>query len=89
MQGCLLNGLRQGDCAYVHCMAGVHGAAVASAIMRCDLYGESWAAARDMIERVRNVDFPGAVEYDNSEWWAESWWRRAYSAACWGDATRR
>ena len=70
-RACLLSGLRQGECAYVHCMAGVHRAAVASAIMRSDLYGESWAAAAYMITRVRNVDFPQALERESSEWWAE------------------
>ena len=54
---CLLNSLRQGDCAYIHCVSGISRAPLAAAALTAKLLNISFQAAQNLISQVRNVDF--------------------------------
>jgi hypothetical protein len=64
----VVSALRQGDHAYVHRLAGVHRAAVASALLRRDPHGESFETACQQVESVRNVDLREALEGMEGPW---------------------
>ena len=56
----LVNSLRQGDNAYVHCVSGLSRAPMAATVMCAVLMGISIEEAKDIINQTRNVDFWGA-----------------------------
>ena len=56
---CLINSLRQGDNAYIHCVSGISRAPVAAAITSAKLMNTTFEDAKYIIEQVRNVKFEG------------------------------
>ena len=54
---CLVNSLRQGDNAYVHCISGISRAPMAAAILGAKLMGISVEDAKWWIDQARNVKF--------------------------------
>ena len=56
---CLINSLRQGDNAYIHCVSGISRAPVAAAITSAKLMNTTFEKAKYIIGRVRNVKFEG------------------------------
>ena len=59
LKSCLVNSLRQGDNAYVHCVSGISGAPVAAAVLSSLLMGISLEEAKAIINQTRNVQFDG------------------------------
>ena len=57
LRPCLINSLRQGDNAYVHCVSGVTRAPMAAAVMSAMLMGISIEEAKDIINQTRYVSF--------------------------------
>jgi len=57
LKACLVNSLRQGDNAYVHCVSGLSRAPMAAAVMCAMLMGISVEEAKDIIGQIRNVSF--------------------------------
>jgi hypothetical protein len=57
LKSCLVNSLRQGDNAYVHCISGITRAPIAAAVMSAMLMGISFAEAKGIIDQTRNVSF--------------------------------
>ena len=57
LKPCLVNSLRQGDNAYVHCISGITRAPMAAAVMSAGLMGISLEEAKNIISQTRNVDF--------------------------------
>ncbi len=57
LRSCLVNSLRQGDNAYVHCVSGISRAPMAAAVMITMLMGISFEEAKDIINQTRNVSF--------------------------------
>ena len=57
LRPCLVNSLRQGDNAYVHCISGITRAPMAAAVMSAMLMGISFEEAKDIINQTRNVSF--------------------------------
>jgi len=57
LKACLVNSLRQGDNAYVHCVSGLSRAPMAAAVMGAMLMGISFEEAKGIIDQTRNVDF--------------------------------
>ena len=57
LKPCLVNSLRQGDNAYVHCISGITRAPMAAAVMSAILMGISFDEAKNIISQTRNVDF--------------------------------
>ena len=47
--------MRQGDCAYMHCVSGISRAPVAAAVMGAMLMGISFEQAKSIVGQVRNV----------------------------------
>ena len=60
LKSCLVNSLRQGDNAYVHCITGITRAPIAAAVMGAMLMGISFAEAKAIIDQVRNVNLDSA-----------------------------
>ena len=56
---CLINSLRQGDNAYVHCVSGLSRAPMAAAVMSAKLMCISLRGAKHIIGQIRNVKFDG------------------------------
>ena len=56
---CLINSLRQGDNAYIHCVSGLSRAPVAAAIVSAKLMCTSFAEAKYIVDQVRHVKFEG------------------------------
>ena len=57
LRPCLVNSLRQGDNAYVHCVSGITRAPMAAAVMCAMLMGISIEQAKDIINQTRFVCF--------------------------------
>jgi len=57
LRSCLVNSLRQGDNAYVHCVSGISRAPMAAAVMCAMLMGISFEEAKNIIHQTRNVSF--------------------------------
>jgi len=57
LRPCLMNSLRQGDNAYVHCISGYTRAPLAAAVMSAMLMGISIAEAKHIINQTRFVSF--------------------------------
>ena len=56
---CLINSLRQGDNAYIHCVSGLSRAPVAAAIASAELMCISFDDAKYIVDQVRHVKFEG------------------------------
>ena len=67
LKSCLVNSLRQGDNAYVHCVEGISQAPMVAAVMCSILMGISFEEAKNIINQTRNVSF------DNEEQKMQSW----------------
>ena len=57
LRACVVNSLRQGDNAYVHCMTELARAPMAAAILCCILMDLDLDDSMDRIDRLRNVQF--------------------------------
>jgi len=68
LKPCLVNSLRQGDNAYVHCVSGLSRAPLAAAVMSAVLMGISFEKARDIISQTRNVKFYGDERRMQGAW---------------------
>jgi len=68
LKSCLVNSLRQGDNAYVHCVSGLSGAPMAAAVMSAMLMGISFEQAKDIISQTRNVRFDGGEQRMQGAW---------------------
>ena len=68
LKPCLVNSLRQGDNAYVHCVSGISRAAMAAAVMSSILMGISFEKAKDIINQTRNVSFDKAEQRMQGAW---------------------
>ena len=60
---CLINSLRQGDNAYIHCVSGLSRAPVAAAVASARAMCISFDCAKQIIDQVRNVKFK--ANHDN------------------------
>ena len=65
---CLVNSLRQGDNAYVHCVSGTARAPVAAAVMSAKLMGISYGEALSIVSQVRNVVFNKGEQCRQETW---------------------
>jgi len=68
LKSCLLNSLRQGDNAYVHCVSGISRAPMAASVMGAILMGISFEKAKDIINQTRNVSFDRAEQRMEGAW---------------------
>ena len=68
LKPCLVNSLRQGDNAYVHCVSGISRAPMASAVIGSILMGISFEKAKDIINQTRNVSFDKAEQKMQGAW---------------------
>ena len=59
---CLVNSLRQGDNAYVHCVSGLSRAPVAAGVMGAKLMGISLRKSKQIIDQTRNVKSERGME---------------------------
>jgi len=57
LRACVINSLRQGDNAYVHCISGISEAPMAAAVLSATLMKISFETAQGIINQVRNVSF--------------------------------
>jgi len=57
LRTCVINSLRQGDNAYVHCISGISEAPMAAALLSAMLMKTSFEAAQGIIDQTRNVSF--------------------------------
>jgi hypothetical protein len=64
----LLNSLRQGDNAYVHCVTGVSRAPRAAAVISAKLMGITFEQAKYIIDQVRNIKNDGGEERMEGLW---------------------
>ena len=65
----VVNSLRQGDNAYIHCVTGVSRAPVAAAVIASSLMDVSFGRAKYIINQARNVDFRGKSEEEMQRGW--------------------
>jgi hypothetical protein len=65
----VINSLRQGDNAYIHCVSGISRAPVAAAVLASSLMNISFERAKYIISQVRNVDFRGKSEEELQRGW--------------------
>ena len=65
----VVNSLRQGDNAYIHCVSGILRAPVAAAVLASSLMNISFERAKYIISQVRNVDFRGKSEEELQRGW--------------------
>ena len=65
----VINSLRQGDNAYIHCVSGISRAPVAAAVLASSLMDISFERAKYIISQVRNVDFKGKSEEEMQRGW--------------------
>ena len=68
LKSCLVNSLRQGDNAYVHCVEGISQAPMAAAVMCSILMGLSSEKAKDIINQTRSVSFDKAEQRMQGAW---------------------
>jgi len=68
LKSCLVNSLRQGDNAYVHCVSGLARAPMAAAVMCAMLMGISLEQAKDIISQTRNVKFGRGEQHMQGAW---------------------
>jgi hypothetical protein len=66
LKSCLMNSLRQGDNAYIHCITGITRAPMAAAVISAMLMGISFAEAKGIIEQVRNVSLDSASHLEGA-----------------------
>jgi hypothetical protein len=65
----VVNSLRQGDNAYIHCVSGISRAPVAATVLASSLMDISFERAKYIISQVRNVDFSGKSEEEMQRGW--------------------
>ena len=68
LMSCLVNSLRQGDNAYVHCVSGLSRAPMAAAVMGSMLMGISFEETQDIIHQIRNVSFDKEEQRMQGAW---------------------
>ena len=68
LKSILVNSLRQGDNAYVHCVSGISRAPMAAAVMCSFLMGITFDQAKDLIGQTRNVRFDGGEQRMQGAW---------------------
>ena len=68
LRSCLLNSLRQGDNAYVHCVSGISLAPKAAAVMGALLMGISFKEAKSIINQTRNVKDEKSEKHMEGAW---------------------
>ena len=66
LKSCLVNSLRQGDNAYVHCIAGTTRAPIAASVMGAMLMGISFAESKSIVDKVRNVSLEDASHLEGA-----------------------
>jgi hypothetical protein len=66
LKSCLVNSLRQGDNAYVHCITGTTRAPIAAAVMSAMLMGISFVEAKAIIDQVRNVNLDSSSRLEGA-----------------------
>ena len=79
LKSCLVNSLRQGDNAYVHCISGITRAPTAAAVMSAMLMGISFAEAKDIIHQTRNVSFASGSRLEGA--WIDRVLRESVTSA--------
>jgi hypothetical protein len=65
----VVNSMRQGDNAYIHCVSGISRAPAAAAVVGSSLMDISFERAKYIISQVRNVDFDGKGEKEMQKGW--------------------
>ena len=65
----VVNSLRQGDNAYIHCVSGISRAPAAAAVLLSSLMDISFQEAMDIISQVRNVNFSNKEEREMQQGW--------------------
>ena len=65
----VVNSLRQGDDAYIHCVSGISRAPAATAALASSLMDISFERAKYIISQARNVDFRGRGEEEMQKGW--------------------
>jgi len=68
LRACLVNSLRQGDNAYVHCVSGLSRSPMAAAVMGAMLMGISFEEAKGIIEQTCNVSFDKGTRRMQGAW---------------------
>ena len=68
LKSIVVNSLRQGDNAYVHCVSGISRAPMAAAVMCSILMGITFDQAKDLIGQTRNVRFDGGEQCMQGAW---------------------
>jgi hypothetical protein len=68
LKSCLVNSLRQGDNAYVHCISGISRAPMAAAVMSSMLMRISFQEAKGIIDQTRNVSFTKGEQRMEGTW---------------------
>jgi len=68
LKSCLVNSLRQGDNAYVHCISGISRAPMAAAVMSAILMGITFEEAKGIIDQTRNVSFDKGEQRMQGAW---------------------
>ena len=68
LRSTLVNSLRQGDNAYVHCVSGISRAPMAAAVMCSLLMKISFKESQKIINSVRNVRFEKGEEHMEGAW---------------------
>ena len=68
LRSCLINSLRQGDNAYVHCVSGLSRAPMAAAVLCAMLMGIRFEEAQDIIDQTRHVSFGEGEERMLGPW---------------------
>ena len=68
LKAMLVNSLRQGDNAYVHCVSGISRAPAAAAVMCSMLMGISLEQSKDIIAQTRNVSFDWGEQHMQGAW---------------------
>jgi len=68
LRSCLVNSLRQGDNAYVHCVSGISRAPMAAAVMCAMLMGISFEEAKDIINQTRDVSLDKGERRMEGDW---------------------
>jgi len=81
LRSCVVNSLRQGDNAYVHCVSGISRAPMAAAVLCAMLMGISFEEAKSIIQQIRNVSFNKGERRMQGAWIDEVLSERAINAA--------
>jgi len=68
LRECVVNSLKQGDNAYVHCISGISEAPMAAALLSAMLMKISFEAAQGIINQVRNVSFGKSEDHMLGNW---------------------